>query len=40
MKIKGVRQSCQFSKSQQKIDLSPLKKISQQKNLVGALVMT
>jgi hypothetical protein len=38
--IKGGRQSCQFSKPQLKMDLSALRIISQQKFLLGALVMT
>ena len=38
--LKGGRQSCQFSKPQQEIDLSSLRIISQQKFLVGALLMT
>ena len=38
--IKRGRQSCQFSKPQLKMELSALRIISQQKILVGALVMT
>ena len=34
--LQGGRQSCQFSKPQQKMDLVPLRIISQQKFLVGA----
>ena len=37
--FKGGRQSCQYSKPQLKIELSALRIISQQKFLVGALVL-